>query len=182
MKKIIVIYESKYGFTKRYAQWIAQDLSCKVFPRKAIHPDDLKDFDTIIYGGGLYAGGVSGISLLTKYFEQIKEKNIVLFTCGLADPQDPDNIAHIRKSLEKVLTPEMLQAFHLFHFRGEIDYSGLSFVHKAMMGMLHQSMLKKDYNTLRKEDKLMLDTYGKKVDFTDKDSIEPLVGFIKNLC
>ena len=76
----------------------------------------------------------------------------------------------------------MLQAFHLFHFRGEIDYSGLSFVHKAMMGMLHQSMLKKDYNTLREEDKLMLDTYGKKVDFTDKDSIEPLVGFIKNLC
>ena len=29
-------------------------------------PEDFTNYDVVIYGGGLYAGGVSGIKLLTK--------------------------------------------------------------------------------------------------------------------
>ena len=175
MNNIIVIYDSKYGSTRRYALWIAEALACEAAFRKAFNPENLINYDTIIYGGGLYAGGVSGISLLTENFDRIKDKNIILFTCGLADPTDPDNVSHIREGLAKVLTPEMLNTVHLFHLRGAIDYSRLGLVHKAMMAMLHGTMLKKDYASLRKEDQLMLDTYGKKVDFTDQSSIAPII-------
>ncbi|MGN0205237.1 MAG: flavodoxin domain-containing protein [Coprococcus sp.] len=175
MNKIVVIYDSKYGSTRRYALWIAEALACQAFEKKTFAPGQLSNYDTIIYGGGLYAGGVSGISLLTENFDKLKDKNVILFTCGLADPTDPDNVSHIREGLAKVLTPEMLNIFHLFHLRGAIDYSRLNLVHKAMMAMLHKAMLKKDYASLRKEDQLMLDTYGQKVDFTDKNTIAPII-------
>ncbi len=181
MNKNVVIYDSKYGSTRRYALWIAEALACQAFEKKTFTPGQLSNYDTIIYGGGLYAGGVSGISLLTENYDKIKDKNVILFTCGLADPTDPDNVSHIREGLAKVLTPEMLNALHLFHLRGAIDYSRLNLVHKAMMAMLHKAMLKKDYASLRKEDQLMLDTYGQQVDFTNQRSIAPLVEYVTRL-
>lgn len=178
MNQTIVIYESKYGSTRRYAEWIAGALSCPVLEKRSVHPASLAEYDTIIYGGGLYAGGVSGISLLTKNYDSIKEKNLVLFTCGVADPKDKNNVSHIREGLSKVLTPDMMNRIQIFHLRGGIDYSRLNFVHKSMMAMLHKVMVSKDPSELTEEDRMMLDTYGKKVDFCDQNSIDPLVRYV----
>ena len=175
MNKCIGIFESKYGSTRRYAQWISQALSCPLLERKEAKIQNLLTYDTIIYGGGLYAGGVSGIKLLTDHYEKLRDKHLILFTCGLADPADPENVAHIREGLAKVLSPEMLEHIRLFHFRGRIDYTKLGFVHKNMMKMLHSVMVKKDPSGLREEDKQMLETYGKTVDFTDQTAIHPLI-------
>lgn len=179
--KTVVIYESKYGTTKKYAEWIADALSCDLFEKKSITPSALTGYDTIIYGGGLYAGGVSGIGLLKKNFSKISNKNLILFTCGLADPTDPDNVTHIREGLTRVLTKEMTEQIKIFHLRGGIDYSKLNFIHKSMMAMLHSTMKKKDYDSLRNEDREMLATYGKAVDFTDKNAILPIIQYVKEL-
>jgi len=137
MKKIAVVYQSKYGATRKYAEWIAGELSCDLFEGKDIKAGDLLPYDTIILGGGLYAGGVNGIKLLTKNFSKFSDKNLILFTCGLADPSDTVNTDHIKKSLYK--------------------------------------------DSLTEEDKEMLASYGKKVDFINKESILPLISYIRNL-
>lgn len=179
MDKIVVIYKSKYGATEKYANWIADELSCNILKNRNIKSDDLKEYDTIIYGGGLYGGGVNGIDIIIKNFSKLSNKKLVLFTCGLSDTTDKQNTDSIKKSLAKVLTPEMLEKIKVFHLRGSIDYSKLSFVHKIMMSMLHKMLSKKDYNSLRKEDKEMLETYGKVVDFTNKSAISPIVEYVK---
>lgn len=181
MNKIAVIYQSKYGSTKKYAQLIAEELSCDLFERKGIRSEQLTDYGTIIYGGGLYAGGVSGIDLIVKSFDSLKDKNLILFTCGLADPNDIDNTNHIRESLNKVFTAQMQSSIKIYHLRGGIDYSKLSIVHKSMMAMLHKMLSKKEYDSLREEDKQMLATYGKIVDFTDKNTIEPIISYVRGL-
>lgn len=179
--KCLVTYASKYGSTKRYAMWIGEQLHCECKDAKDVDPTTLPEYDVIIHGGGLYAGGLSGIKLLTKNFDAIREKKLVLFSCGLADPADPVNTAHIESGLAKVLPAEMARQIRQFHFRGGIDYQKLNPVHKAMMAMLRRSMLQKGYENLRAEDKLMLDTYGKQVDFTDQSMIFPLVAYVKSL-
>ncbi|MDO4306634.1 MAG: flavodoxin domain-containing protein [Eubacteriales bacterium] len=181
MKKTVVIYESKYGYTKRYAEWISESLSCPLFERKSIRPEELDAYDTIIYGGGLYAGGVSGIKFLTRHYPQIRSKNILIFTCGLADPGDPFNTKQIQTALTKVFSPEMQDKIRVFHLRGGIDYSRLTPVHKAMMAMLRRMLLKKPESSIRKEDQGILDTYGKAVDFTDRETILPLVRYASSL-
>lgn len=181
MSQPVVVYQSKYGATQKYAEWIAGELNCDIIDRKSVKLSDLERYDTIIYGGGLYAGGINGVDLITKNFDQLLSKNLVLFTCGLADPLDKQNIDHIKKSLEKAFTIQMLERMKVFHFRGAIDYSRLGPVHKAMMAMLHQMTLKKDSDSLRNGDREMLATYGKAVDFTDKTTIFPLIQYVKSL-
>ncbi len=180
MNKTVVIYESKYGYTRRYAKWIAEELSCRIFKKRNFHPKDFSQYDTIIYGGGLYAGGVSGIKLITQNWHLLSDKKVVLFTCGLADPGDPYNISNIQKSLSKIFSEEMMKQICLFHLRGGIDYSRLNLIHRSMMSMLRRMLLKKDPDTLRDEDRYILDTYGKCIDFTDKESIRPLTDYISS--
>lgn len=175
MKKCVVVYESKYGTTKKYAEWIAADLEADLFERKAITAEALTGYDVIVYGGGLYAGGVSGLSFIIKNFDKIKDKRILLFTCGLGDPNVFENVESVRKRLAKAMPPEMQKIVEIYHLRGGMDYSTLSFVHRSMMSMVQKSVAKKDPKTLTEEDVQMLETYGKAVDFTDRATIKPLV-------
>ena len=179
--RILVTYASKYGTTKRYAQWIAEDLACDLRDSREVNAELLKSYDIFIHGGGLYAGGLSGIQTIVKNYDAISNKRIILFSCGLADPEDPENVAHIEAGLEKVLTPEMREKIRQFHLRGGIDYSRLGLTHKAMMAMLRTVMLKKGYDNLRSEDQMMLDTYGGTVDFTNRESLAPLLSYVRSL-
>lgn len=80
-----------------------------------------------------------------------------------------------------MLTPQMQGKIRQFHFRGGIDYPRLSLVHRLMMAMLCSAMRKKGYDDLRSEDRLMLDTYGKQIDFSERSTIGPLVEYVKGL-
>lgn len=181
MNDIVVIYESKYGCTRKYAKWISEDLNADLYEKKDFDLNNLNNYKTVVYGGGLYAGGVSGASLISKNFDKLENKNVILFTCGLADPNDESNVEGICSGLSKIFTPEMKESMTIFHLRGGIDYSKLNFVHKTMMAMLKKMLSKKDYDSLRNEDKEMLATYGGVVDFTDKSTIIPLVDYVKNI-
>lgn len=177
MNNTVVIYESKYGSTKSYAQWIAAELSCPLFERKKFNPKDFEKYEVIIYGGGLYAGGLSGIKLIKENWNRLSSKKNILFTCGIADPANPENISSIRTSLGKTLSPEMMSHIRFFHLRGCIDYSELSLIHKSMMAMLRRMLLKKDTASLTNEDRQLLATYGKRVDFINRNAILPLVKY-----
>ncbi len=177
MGKKIVVYKSRYGSTKKYAEWISQQLEADLFEVDDIERDKLKDYNTIIYGGGLYASGISGISVITKNFEDLKEKNIIVFTVGLAATEDKSIFDPI---INKNFPEEnMRNSIRFFHFRGGMDYSRLNIMHKAMMAMMKKSVEKKETKT--EEDKLMHETYGGIVDFKDQKMIEPLINYVNSL-
>ena len=47
--------------------------------------------------------------------------------------------------------------------------------------MVCSQIRKKGYENLNAEDRHMLDTYGKQVDFSDRDSIAPIVEYVRGL-
>lgn len=59
------------------------------------------------------------------------------------------------------------------------SYSNMSFVHRTMMNMMVKMLRKKPESELRAEDKMMLETYGQDIDFTDRAAIVPLVTDIR---
>lgn len=177
MNKIAVVYKSKYGSTKKYAQAISKSLNADLFERSQIKADSLIEYDTIIYGAGLYASGINGISLISKNFEKLKNKNLIVFTVGLAPPEDKELFQPI---INKNFTDEMKSSIEIFHLRGGIDYKELSFLHKNMMAMLKNMVSKKKETELTEDDRLMLKTYGDKIDFTDLSTIEPLLSYVKS--
>jgi len=173
MKKIAVIYKSRYGTTKRYAEWIAEALDAPIYECGEIKPSQLSDYDLVVYGGGLYAGGIDGVKLVAGELCP----RLVLFTVGLADPQ----ITDFTPFLKKAFAPEQLAKTKVFHFRGGIDYKKLSLVHKGMMAMVKRSAEKLPAEERNSDDMGIIDTYGKQVDFTDKAAIAPLVEYAKTL-
>ena len=128
MGKTVVVYDSKYGWTQRYARWIAQELGCEMFTRKQVNIQLIGEGDLLIYGGGLYAGGLSGLSFVKRYLRRYPQRRVVLFTCGLADPALAVNEKNIRTSLAKALPPLMQKQIRLFHFR---VFSKLRYIHEA---------------------------------------------------
>ena len=177
MSNTVVVYESKYGSTKKYAQWIAEEIKADLFEKSKMDIPKLKEYDTIVYGGGLYASGIAGVSIIVKNYEKIKDKRIVVFTVGLASTDREEVFIPI---IEKNFSKEMRENIKFFHLRGGIDYKKLGLVHKSMMAMLKTMISRKDVNELSDDDKELLDTYGKRVDFIDKNTIAPLVLFLKD--
>ena len=179
MSDIAVIYASHYGFTEAYARWLAEDLSADLLEAGKVRREDLEKYGTIIYGGGLYAGGVNGISLLVKNAELLLGKKLYLFTVGASDPADPENITNIWNGIAKALPPNMLETIRIYHMRGGLRYSKMSMVHRTMMAMLRKVLLKKPEADLRSEDRALLKTYGRDVSFLDRAAIAPLVEDIR---
>lgn len=176
MNNIAIIYKSKYGSTKKYAQWIAEEAKADLFQCSEIGVKKLKEYDTIVYGGGLYASGIAGISIITKNYEILKDKRIIVFTVGLASTDREEVFTPI---IEKNFSKEIRENITFFHLRGGIDYKKLGIIHKSMMAMLKNMISKKDSKELSDDDSALLNTYGKKVDFTDKNTIAPLLLFLK---
>ena len=112
MSDIVVIYASHYGFAEAYARWVAEDLQAELLEAGKVGRENLAKYGTIVYGGGLYAGGINGISLLVKNAERLRGKKLYLFTVGASDPTDPENIANIRNGIAKALPPTMLENRH----------------------------------------------------------------------
>lgn len=48
--RIILIYKSSTGFTKRYAEMIADETSCDLIDHKAATAEMLSEYDTVIFG------------------------------------------------------------------------------------------------------------------------------------
>ena len=181
MKETAVIYTSKYGSTKRYAEWISEALSCDIFSSSSVSLEQIGKYDVIIYGGGLYAGGVNGINILKRSADILKDKELVIFTCGLADPADSTDFENVRNGIRRKLTDEVYDRAHIFHLRGGIDYKKLGFVHRVMMSMRIRMIQRKDSSALSDDERSTLETYGSGVDYSDKDTIEPIVSFVKSL-
>ena len=147
MVSAVVIYESKYGHTEKYAKWLGEALSAPVFERRAAEAAKIREYGAVIYGGGLYAGGVSGISFVSENFEALKSRELIVFTCGLADTKDEKNVENIRGVMAKKLAPNVMEKIKVFHLRGGIDYGKLSLVHKTMMSMMKKGVSKKEEKT-----------------------------------
>ena len=68
-QRTIVLYTSKYGAAETYARWIAEALGCRAVSLDKFSKKELQDYDTVIYGGGVQAGGVRGLEQFTKWIK-----------------------------------------------------------------------------------------------------------------
>ena len=172
----IVIYGSQYGTARQYAEELAGRTGHEALPYGSV--GDINQYDTIAYVGALYAGGVLGMKRTFAKLQSCERKTVVIATVGLADPTDSQNVSSIRNGMAKQLPAKLLQAAHVFHLRGGIDYSKLGFKHKTMMRLLHGKAQSLPEEEKTAEVRAMLNTYGKQVSFVDFDALDPLVAVL----
>ena len=170
----IVIYKSRYGSTKDYAQWIAEALGCQALEAKTVKADDLENYDTIVYGGGLYAEVINGVSLITKNLNRLKDKKIAVFSTGITplDCREYYDTYVIEKNFKQGV-PENVK---IFNFMGKMILDELSFPHRAAIKTLKKIMSGKENPT--KMEKLLAELCDADGDFTDKAAISELLEYV----
>lgn len=172
----IVIYKSKYGSTKQYAQWIADELGCEAINYKNIKSQDLLKYDTIVYGGGLYAEVIAGVSLITKNIDSLKNKKIAVFSTGITPLEYREY--YDKLVLDKNFKPEMLEHIKVFNFMGKMILNELSLPHKTAIIALKKLMSSKENPT--EMEKLLIELCDADGDFTEKDAIYDLINYINS--
>jgi len=167
----IIIYGSRYGSTKRYAERLAE-----ITGLKAVFFKDVKSvagYDRIVYLGALCAGGVMGLKKTVCCLSASQE--LFVATVGLADPTDAENVNHIRGCLKKQVPASHYDESKIFHLRGAIDYTKLGLKHRIMMKLLYSKVVKIPEAERNAEVRALIATYGKQVNFVNLDTLEPIV-------
>lgn len=166
--KAIVIYKSNTGFTKKYAEWIAEALSCSAVSVENAKTIKLSEYDTLVFGGWFFAGSLKGLKEMKEKLIAFNGKKI-LFATGSRPAQDPGAM----QALNACLTQEERKTISTFYMQGGLDYTRMGLVHKMMMKMM-SSMLKKQKGVDSAEYKVISQSF----DATDKTAIQPLINEI----
>lgn len=169
----VIIYGSHYGTAKQYAQELSRRINTEAVSFEKVK--EISDYDNIIYLGGLYAGGVLGMSKTMKKLNNISSKKIIIATVGLSDPTDEVNKNNIRNNIKRQLHKEIFEKAKIFHLRGGIDYSKLKFAHKTMMKLLYNAVKNLPEEKQTAEDRAMIETYNKRVDFIDFSGLDGII-------
>lgn len=173
----VIIYGSRYGTARQYAEELARRTGADVFPYDEV--DDADRYETIVYIGSLYAGGVLGMKKTFAKLGDCCGKRIVIATVGLADPENQENVDNIEGGMRAQLSDEVYRAARAFHLRGGIDYSRLGIKHKAMMALLHKKAQGLPEEKQTAEVRAMIETYGKRVSFVDFGSLDKIVAYLQ---
>lgn len=174
---IVVIYKSKYGTTKRYAGWIALKLGADLYELSDIRTKDLDKYDTVIYGGPLYVGKIKGVDFITKNYEKLLNKNLIVFAVGMESDSEECRSKIIKNNFEG----DMIDKMDLYHFKGAFNYKELGIIDKAMMKFMKKSLEAKDRKDLTDDDKNLLKGFESAVDLSDKKYINNLIDYLYSI-
>lgn len=177
MKKVVV-YDSQFGSTEYYANAIASGLECQ-----AIHVDKIKeisffnDYDIIILGGCLLSNEISGAELFQSWINNCPEKEWIIYTVGLANPEMTD----FDEIYAKNFSEDIHQDIPIFNFRGTITYKRID----LMSELAHQARLNKvssvDNVDLTAYQVQMLKKYHTTADYRDLVAVQDLINYVKKL-
>ena len=168
--KGIILYISKYGATKRYAEWLTEATGFDCIETKNAKIKDVIQYDTIILGGGIYASGISGLSFLKKNIDKLQNKKIIIF-CDGASPYDEE-------AYQQIVTHNLkdaLSGLPCFYCRGAWDMDSMSFRDKTLCKMLQKAVAKKDPKDHEVWEKALMEAGTEKHDWTDKAYLAPIL-------
>ncbi|MCR5079559.1 MAG: flavodoxin domain-containing protein [Bacilli bacterium] len=125
--KTIVLYESKRGSTEAYAKDIAKAIDCEVLPLKKFKWKTVKDYDAIVFGGWTRGSVIVGIDNFLSHWEEMKEKNVIVFSSGLSPSS--------KVVRDAMISSNLLDMYHLryYQLQGKFDYASLSFLDKTLI-------------------------------------------------
>lgn len=168
--KGIILYKTKYGATKKYAEWLRDEMSFDCADIREIKAKQLIDYDTVILCGGIYASGIACMPFLKKHYELLTDKRLAILRVG-ASPYDESAFIAIK---ERNLKDEY-KDIPLFYGRGMWKESEMKFLDKTLCKMLQKFVSKKEPSTYEPWEKALMCAVGKNCDWTDKSYIKPII-------
>lgn len=167
----IVVYHSKSGFTKKYAEWISEKAKAELKEVSEVTIADLQGFDTIVYGGNLHAAGIQGIHKITDHLNLLQGKRLIFFATG-ASPYRESVVADI---LEANFPKEIQNEIQFFYLRGGFDYHKLPRFERFLMILLKWKIYLKPKSKRHPDEIGMLQVMKTPMDYTKEVYLKDLL-------
>ena len=167
--KTIVIYNSQTGFTKRYAQWIAEASGADCLELQAAKKTDLAAYDAIIFGGWACAGGISKLGWFKSNMDRWAGKKLIVFCVGGSPMDSPE----IEPALRRNFKESEWNRVRVFYCPGGFDYEKIPAPSRFMMKLFIRTLKSKKGKTDAERE--MIQMISASYDISDRKYIEPVL-------
>lgn len=158
---MIIVYESKTGFTKKYADMLAEKTGLKAYRVKEL-PADMKD-EEIIFLGWMKAGMVQGL-------KKLKNSNIkAVCASGTARTAEPD--------IETIAARNGIKGIPFFYLRGGcLPLKDLKGMDKIMLTLFMKMLKNRKDKDEELEESISNIEYG--FDGVREENLEPVLQWL----
>lgn len=167
--RTIVIYNSQTGFTKRYAEWIAEATGADCLELSAAKRKSMDTYEAIVFGSWAFAGSISKLKWFKSNLDKWSDKRLIAFCVGGSPIDNPE--------IEQALKQNFMKNVRIFYCPGGFNYEKMSVSSKLMMKMFIK-MLKAKKNKTEAEQE-MIKMISTSYDISDKKYIEPILQYLK---
>ena len=175
--KTLIIYVSQTGFTKKYAQWLAEKTNADLLELKdAKKKEDafFNEYQAIVFGGWFMAEKVVQIDWFLNKAASWKDKKLAVFAVGAS----PNEAPVVKKVMENLLTEDQKKNAKAFYCQGGLNYDKMKLSHRLMMKAF-ASMLKSKKNATEQE-KQMAEMVAGSYDISDVKYVLPIVEYLES--
>jgi menaquinone-dependent protoporphyrinogen IX oxidase len=181
MGNTLVLFKSKYGSARQYAEWIAAELEADLYELSSLPAAGWTEYSTIIFCGGVYASKINGIRKIIRRQDLLAGKNVIVAACALSDPDNEDNHTIIINSSFSGAQHLLQKNVKFFLLKGGIDHAKLNFFDNMIMRFMEKSLRHRDPETLTQGEKNLKSILANNFDFKERALIQPLVDYCRSL-
>jgi menaquinone-dependent protoporphyrinogen IX oxidase len=160
----IIYYQTKYGSTEEYAKWLSEDVGFEMIDIKK--RPKIGSEKVVVIGSSLMMGKVTAAGWITKNWDKIKDRQLVLFCVGGSKIGSQVREDIIIRSLPK----DVIERMKVFHLPGRIDHKKLNFLMSGIIKRFAKN--EKD----EEEKRRALEGY----DDVKRENLKPIVEYIKS--
>ncbi len=165
--RILIVYQSKYGSTKQYAEWIRKESNGDLVNIENGDKPDPAGYDIIIIGGSVRIGKIVIAPFIEDHWSVLKGKSVILFTTSGTPPRHP----RIQSIYEKSLPEEIRKEIKYFPLHGRISGENLTLWDKFLMAI----------GKLMEQDETLKKDMGKDFDGVQRENLLPLFEYLKEV-
>ena len=165
--KVLIAYQSKYGSTKQYAEWIHQEIRGALVNIENGDKPDLTRYDIIIIGSSVRVGNIVIAPFIKDRWSIMKGKKVILFTTSGTPPQHPK----IQSIYEKSLPEEIRKEIKYFPLHGRISRENLTLFDKFLITI----------GKIMEQDETLKKDMGKDFDGVQRENLLPLLEYLEDV-
>lgn len=176
MKDLAVVYATKYGHTKQYADWMKEEAGADIFVSTSFTPTKALEYKAVVFAGGVYGDKILIMDWLKKNLGQVNVNKMVIaavsWYCNDSEEAKARLIAENYPEQFKNVVP-------LIVINSGIDKKKTSVMDKAQL-LAAQSAINK--HEVRSADDInalaIIKGYS---DSTSKDNLKSLIAAVQNI-
>lgn len=119
----VIIYRSKYGATRQYAEWLSADLKIPAIPQQQATPQLIANARFLVLGSSIYMGKLLMRRWLKENTAALTGKPIFLF---LVTATKSDKLEKLQGYVQQNVPPAIRSNCRCYFFPGKIIYRQLS--------------------------------------------------------